>query len=1273
MYVMRTRQLQHFLPVICLFLGLNTLNAQCDVLPFVTFEYAIGPDGYTVTFKSEVCASMPLTYLWEFGDGATATEEHPIHRYAFEGTYIVKLTVTTDDNCMDKAYATKEVVIFAASPSALWSSLEGPARLAECQTATFEVKVVGGVPPYQYDWDMGAHYCTNCNQNCNGSSSNFVGDAVEQAQFGETGGNNTRAYVTVTDAVGNVEILYKEFKVGVGVDVEIIKNPNKAFFQIGETVVFFPDIDNFSELEYPIDYYWDFGDGITYLDNYDGGGVVHHAYSTSGNRSVTLTVKDALGTYTAVTNVVIVGPGGPPPPNCRVEVSGVPNEQTVTLDYDANSPLPSSANVQIGNSNCHGTPTTWHIYLPDCGLNNIFPNNNACLAPVYQNGVYVLDLIDPYACWDEYTCHLKPWGQVQFNGVNACCTAGGAPVFIKPSELDITSVMVEGSCRDFSLSAAVEGGGWKLVPENVNANPCTSISDFEERKKYKLYEWTVLDLSLSQELDLLDNVHAEHPNFDLSKPFFQQPDEAYDFYVRLKVTDSANQTASYTTSITLSPFVLMLEPEIDRCPDAWSKFTTFEDHIAVGGGFGRNFRFSWSTPSGDLNFKSEEDDDPFPTFMVPPSGSKVYNLTVQALDGPNGNPVPGCVLSDQITVHATPLTLTLPATAGACESQSVTQLGPNGNGLSGGSGRYKYYWSTANPANMTYLNHNNIANPVVSGVPAGTTITYKLQVTDVRSGCTTEAETVVTGYANDLSVELIAQDHVCYGKTIGLSAAYPFLPGARTSLEWSTDHPSHLVGRIRPVPNYVNVGPPHTKVPGTYHYTIRYINHDTGCYAEDTEAITIMDLWRHTGYKTVVKNGIEGQSAPLWNGNNNSITGLSSNTYVFWEGGEPSGLTYNSPPNQNIPKNGQFIPTPEHPYLYMRVIDQSTGCSQQYKTNEYIISTQAPTLSVNLDNYIICEDGEFCFEAVFDAHVESQLSSSLPHQVKIRYQLKEYFPLGPPMQTPILEMQIPLVSSTGVYKGGNCINLNDYNIQIPNSDDDQDFDFWVSIYDSAPFQNVTSNFNKVRLQHPISPLNDVSECVNYVGTSTLHGKAIHLGVNCSGGSKFIWGESSQIYAKDYIEIHPEGSVTFQTNSHVSPGSLQVGPRLYINPCGSPRPEPLKDTIQPPLALKIDQPEVSGLTTTPGTGELSIQAFPNPHDERLNLRFAIPADYQGEAYIRLTDMIGRDLGIVNAFSGISGGVYQVEYPTNHLPSGVYFYRIYLTDNRNAIVKTLKWSR
>ena len=43
------------------------------------------------------------SWLWEFGDGATATEQHPTHLFAAAGTYIVTLTATDDDGDADVA------------------------------------------------------------------------------------------------------------------------------------------------------------------------------------------------------------------------------------------------------------------------------------------------------------------------------------------------------------------------------------------------------------------------------------------------------------------------------------------------------------------------------------------------------------------------------------------------------------------------------------------------------------------------------------------------------------------------------------------------------------------------------------------------------------------------------------------------------------------------------------------------------------------------------------------------------------------------------------------------------------------------------------------------------------------------------------------------------------------------------------------------------------------------------------------------------------------
>jgi len=38
--------------------------------------------------------SAPTSWLWDFGDGSTSTEQNPVHIYESEGSFTVKLTAT---------------------------------------------------------------------------------------------------------------------------------------------------------------------------------------------------------------------------------------------------------------------------------------------------------------------------------------------------------------------------------------------------------------------------------------------------------------------------------------------------------------------------------------------------------------------------------------------------------------------------------------------------------------------------------------------------------------------------------------------------------------------------------------------------------------------------------------------------------------------------------------------------------------------------------------------------------------------------------------------------------------------------------------------------------------------------------------------------------------------------------------------------------------------------------------------------------------------------
>lgn len=64
--------------------------------PIANFSHAV--EELTVTFTDTSTDDVGIeSWAWDFGDGATSTEQNPVHAYAEAGTYTVSLTVTDAD------------------------------------------------------------------------------------------------------------------------------------------------------------------------------------------------------------------------------------------------------------------------------------------------------------------------------------------------------------------------------------------------------------------------------------------------------------------------------------------------------------------------------------------------------------------------------------------------------------------------------------------------------------------------------------------------------------------------------------------------------------------------------------------------------------------------------------------------------------------------------------------------------------------------------------------------------------------------------------------------------------------------------------------------------------------------------------------------------------------------------------------------------------------------------------------------------------------------
>lgn len=56
---------------------------------------------FTAYFVDQSTSETPISYVWDFGDGMSSTDQNPSHLYPIVGNYNVSLTITTDRGCID--------------------------------------------------------------------------------------------------------------------------------------------------------------------------------------------------------------------------------------------------------------------------------------------------------------------------------------------------------------------------------------------------------------------------------------------------------------------------------------------------------------------------------------------------------------------------------------------------------------------------------------------------------------------------------------------------------------------------------------------------------------------------------------------------------------------------------------------------------------------------------------------------------------------------------------------------------------------------------------------------------------------------------------------------------------------------------------------------------------------------------------------------------------------------------------------------------------------
>ncbi len=102
----------------------------------------------TITFQNQSTGTGTISYLWSYGDGATATGLAPPHTYSAAGSYTVQLVVTNSTGCTDTFTSPNPIVIGTASA-------DFTAPLTACVGSAIAIVNTSSPAPVSSSWAFG--------------------------------------------------------------------------------------------------------------------------------------------------------------------------------------------------------------------------------------------------------------------------------------------------------------------------------------------------------------------------------------------------------------------------------------------------------------------------------------------------------------------------------------------------------------------------------------------------------------------------------------------------------------------------------------------------------------------------------------------------------------------------------------------------------------------------------------------------------------------------------------------------------------------------------------------------------------------------------------------------------------------------------------------------------------------------------------------------------------------------------------------------------------
>jgi PKD repeat protein len=133
----------------------HELVVECEVCdPPTNLDMSWTPlqpgEGVDVTFSGSASGDEPLTYAWDFGDGAVGAGITVTHAYAAAGEYVVALEVS---NACGSAEITDTITVFTETVCVPVEIEDVTTSIVGCEVS-FTPELSGDLP-FEYLWDLG--------------------------------------------------------------------------------------------------------------------------------------------------------------------------------------------------------------------------------------------------------------------------------------------------------------------------------------------------------------------------------------------------------------------------------------------------------------------------------------------------------------------------------------------------------------------------------------------------------------------------------------------------------------------------------------------------------------------------------------------------------------------------------------------------------------------------------------------------------------------------------------------------------------------------------------------------------------------------------------------------------------------------------------------------------------------------------------------------------------------------------------------------------------